>query len=273
MRYKIIWKNKSNHRMFNDMEIKTPKMWNSKSFNRKIIAQKLRRLVDQSMTAGIHLQSMERAGETLYNHSARDHKASTNGYWLKTAVHNLEHQFQWGSGWSTAVVLFCEVYQTSLNKVPMAWKTWSSGICLCISSLPVETLMWKLLSSSCKKVIHKWAVLSSQREAPTNTVEVVLEQKEKGQGTVWAAKFKWELQVSLRYLLTIVLRNSFPLLYQKAENQDFVSDQSPFLLLREQQRKKLHVSPERYILIYGYKGRKKLSELLIFEIHFTVWAS
>lgn len=25
MRYKTIWKNKSNHRMFNDMQIKTPK--------------------------------------------------------------------------------------------------------------------------------------------------------------------------------------------------------------------------------------------------------
>lgn len=42
------------------------------------------------------------------------------------------------------------------------------------------------------------------------------------------------MQVSLRYLLAIVLRNYFPLLYQKAENQDFVSDHSPFLLLREQ---------------------------------------
>lgn len=35
MRYKTIWKNKSNHRMFNDTQIKLPKKWNSKSFNRK----------------------------------------------------------------------------------------------------------------------------------------------------------------------------------------------------------------------------------------------
>lgn len=35
MRYKTIWKNKSNHTMFNDTEIKTPKPRNSKSFTRK----------------------------------------------------------------------------------------------------------------------------------------------------------------------------------------------------------------------------------------------
>lgn len=93
----------------------------------------------------------------------------------------------------------------------------------------------------------------------------MLEWKEKGQRTVWAAKFIWESQVSLRYLLTIVLWNYFPLFNQKAENQDFVSDHSPFLLLREQQRKKFHLSPERHILIYSYKGRKKPSDLLIFE--------
>lgn len=45
----------------------------------RIIVQKLRRLVEQSMIAGTLLQSMERAGETLNNHSDRDRKASTNG--------------------------------------------------------------------------------------------------------------------------------------------------------------------------------------------------
>lgn len=44
---------------------------------RRTIMQKLRRLVDQSMTADIPLQSVGTAGETLYNHS--DEKGSTNG--------------------------------------------------------------------------------------------------------------------------------------------------------------------------------------------------
>lgn len=61
------------------MKKNPPKRETPKAPLGRTVVQKLRRLVGQSMTAGIPLQSMGRAGETLYNRSARDHKASTNG--------------------------------------------------------------------------------------------------------------------------------------------------------------------------------------------------
>lgn len=56
-----------------------PKLETQKVPLGRITVQKLRRLVDQSMTVGIPLQSMGTAGETLNNRSDRDRKASTNG--------------------------------------------------------------------------------------------------------------------------------------------------------------------------------------------------
>lgn len=75
MEYKTIWKNKSNHRMFNEMQ-KNQKCESQKALVGRRIAQKLR---NQSMTIDIHPQSMEEARETSYNCSVRDHKAIRNG--------------------------------------------------------------------------------------------------------------------------------------------------------------------------------------------------